>query len=143
MDEDETARLRRAIARLARALNAAAAGEGLTPAQASVLGLVTARGPLTVSRLIELEGLNPSVASRVLGKLDEAGLVRRSPGTDDQRTVRVAATAAGRRMHQRIKIQRNALVSASIVRLPTEQAADLAHALPALEALADHLSAQT
>ena len=37
MDDETVIRLRRVILRLARQLNAASAGEGLTPTQASVL----------------------------------------------------------------------------------------------------------
>jgi DNA-binding MarR family transcriptional regulator len=140
VDDDETTRLRRAVARLTRALNAAATGEGLTPAQSSMLALVGAGGRLPVAEIIRLEGLNPSMASRVLGKLEDAGLIRRAPGSTDQRTVLVEATAAGRRTHQRIKDRRNALVTECLARLPVEQATALSRALPALEALVDELT---
>ena len=45
MEEDSVIRLRRAVLRLARQLNAASVGEGLTPTQASVLGIVTQPRP--------------------------------------------------------------------------------------------------
>lgn len=140
MDDDETTRLRRAVARLARALNAAATDEGLTPTQSSVLALIAAHGPLSVGGLIELEGLNPSMTSRVLGKLDGHGLIRRRPGTDDQRTVSAEVTPEGRQVHRRIKARRNTFVAECIDTLPAEQAADLARALPALDALAKALA---
>ena len=43
MDDETVIRLRRVVLRLARQLNAASVGEGLTPTQASVLGIVTHR----------------------------------------------------------------------------------------------------
>lgn len=137
MDENDADRLRRAIGRLARAFNAPATGEGLTPTQASVLGMVVARGPLAVSALIEAQRLNPSVLSRVIGKLENAGLLRRDTGLNDQRTVWVEATADGRRAYERIKAQRSALVLQHAARLTTGQADSITHAIVALEALAD------
>lgn len=137
MNENDADRLRRAIDRLGRAFNAPATSEGLTPTQASVLGMVISRGPLAVSAVIEAQRLNPSVLSRVIGKLDNAGLLRRGTGPHDQRTVWVEATADGRRAYRRIKAQRSALILKHAARLTTGQADSITHAIAALEALAD------
>ena len=139
VDTEAAIRLRQVIARLARRLNASATSEGLTPTQASVLALISGRGPLTHSALAELEGLNPTMLSRVVGKLDEAGLIRRVPNPGDLRSVSVEITRKGRSANERIKAQRAAVVSACLQRLPAEQAATLIDALPALEALAAEL----
>ena len=77
MDDDTVIRLRRVVLKLARQLNAASREEGLTPTQASVLGIATTRGPLSLAELTELEGINPTMLSRVIGKLDEFGLIKR------------------------------------------------------------------
>ncbi len=50
MEEESVIRLRRVVLRLARQLNAASVGEGLTPTQASVLGIVTNRGRVQLPR---------------------------------------------------------------------------------------------
>lgn len=139
MDAEEVSRLRRAVGRLARELNASATGEGLTPTQASVLALVAARGPLRVAELIDMERVNPTMLSRVIGKLDQAGMVRRIPDAADQRTARVEITPEGQRINERIKRQRTALVSGCVAQLPARQAAALSRAIPALEALVDQL----
>jgi DNA-binding MarR family transcriptional regulator len=136
MDADAVARLRRVVSRLSRDLNAPATAQGLTPAQASVLGLVAARGPLGIAELIDLEGINPTMLSRVIGKLHQAGLVSRAPDPGDLRAVTVAVTARGRAVHRRIQAQRTALVSARLAGLPPRQAQAIEQALPALEALA-------
>jgi DNA-binding MarR family transcriptional regulator len=140
LHDEEVTRLRRAVAKLTRALNTSATSEGLTPTQASVLGLVAARGPLALSTLVEAEHLNPTMLSRVIGKLDEVGLVRRTPGVADQRTVRAEVTAEGRRVHKRIRNSRNTIVSGCVAQLPAEQSAALTGAIPALEALAGELT---
>ena len=84
MDADGVTRLRGVIARLARQLNASSTSEGLTPSQASVLGLVVFRGPLSLGELADLEGLNPTMLSRVVGRLQELELIRRIPDPADR-----------------------------------------------------------
>ena len=141
MDEDSVIRLRRAVLRLARQLNAASIGEGLTPTQASVLGIVTRRGPLGLTELTEIEGLNPTMLSRVVGKLDSFGLIRRLRDPDDFRAARVEVTPEGRETSQRIAAQRAAILSERLAGLPPEQESALVAALPALENLAEDLAA--
>lgn len=139
MDAETGSQLRRVISRLARQLNASATGEGLTPSQASVLSLVAARGPLNLGDLAVLEGLNPTMVSRVVGRLDELALIRRVPDPGDLRSATVQITAGGRRVDARIKSRRAAVVSACVARLPDQHAAALVAALPALQAFADEL----
>ena len=141
MDDETVIRLRRVILRLARQLNAASVGEGLTPTQASVLGIVTHRGPLGLTELTELEGLNPTMLSRVVGKLDSFGLIRRLRDPEDFRAARVEVTPEGEQAYQRIAAQRAAILSERVAGLPPEQAAALIAALPALENLAEDLRA--
>ena len=141
MDEESVIRLRRTILRLARQLNAASVGEGLTPTQASVLGIVANRGPLGLTELTEIEGLNPTMLSRVVGKLDSFGLIRRLRDPDDFRAARVEVTPEGKQTYQRIAAERAAIVSERVAGLPPEQEAALVAALPALENLAEDLRA--
>jgi DNA-binding MarR family transcriptional regulator len=140
MDEEGAIRLRQVITKLARQLNASSTGEGLTPSQASVLGLVVGRGPLSISELTELEGLNPTMTSRVVGVLDTMGLIRRVPDPSDLRSASVSATPDGVRSDERVKARRAAVMSAAISRLPAAQRDAVAAALPALEALRDELA---
>ena len=71
MDTELVARLRAVIPRLARVLNDTSTGEDLTPTQYSVLALTRVRGPLGLTELTELEGLNPTMVSRVVKVLDD------------------------------------------------------------------------
>ncbi|HEV7648839.1 MAG TPA: MarR family transcriptional regulator [Actinophytocola sp.] len=139
MDTESVNRLRRVIGRLARLFNASSASEDLTPTQASVLGLVAHRGPVGLAELTELEGLNPTMVSRVVSKLDGEGLVRRRPDPADQRAVQLEATDAGLRTHERILAARTQTVAKILDGLPREVSEALAEALPALEALAEGL----
>ena len=141
MDNDTVIRLRRVVLRLARQLNAASGQEGLTPTQASVLGITVGRGPLSLAELTELEGINPTMLSRVIGKLDSFGLIKRLRDPDDFRAARVEATSEGRLMHERISAQRSAIISACVTGLPADQEDALVAALPAFENLAEELRA--
>jgi DNA-binding MarR family transcriptional regulator len=136
MDEDNAIRLRRVIGQLARQLNASSTGAGLTPSQASVLGLIVARGPLSLTELGKLEGLNPTMLSRVISRLAAMGLINRIPDPEDLRSASVVSAAAGRRVDQQIKVRRAAAVSECMQLLGADDVAALTNALPALERLA-------
>jgi DNA-binding MarR family transcriptional regulator len=135
-DNESAARLRRVIVRLARTLNDSASAEGLSPSQASVLAVIGARGPLALAALAEFEGINPTMLSRIVTKLDGDGLIRRMPNPDDQRAALVEATEQGRETSERIRAARTAVVTKLARGLPPRTAAALLVALPALEAMA-------
>jgi DNA-binding MarR family transcriptional regulator len=135
-DSDSVARLRRVIARLSRMLNESASAEGLSPSQASVLAVVGAHGPIGLTELAEIEGINPTMLSRIVTKLDALGLLRRTPRPNDQRAALVEATAAGHATSDRIRASRSSAVTKILDGLPPETTATLLQALPALEALA-------
>jgi DNA-binding MarR family transcriptional regulator len=139
MDDEGVTRLRSVIARLARQLNSSATGEGLTPSQASVLALVVARGPVSLGELATLEGLNPTMLSRVVGKLQSMELIRRIPDPADLRSASVESTPAGQQTDQRVKAQRAAVVSRCLALLDKDEENAITAALPALEALAKEL----
>ena len=142
MDSDEVVRLRRAIGRLARQFNTSATDGGLTPTQASVLGLVALRGPISLAELVRLEHINPTMLSRVVGKLDEAGLVTRTPDPDDLRSARLTVTPHGAEVHERIRRQRAESVARGADRLTRDEHAALVAGLSALERLAEELQAE-
>jgi DNA-binding MarR family transcriptional regulator len=137
MDAELVARLRGVIPRLARELNETSTGEGLTPTQYSVLALVRSRGPLGLAELTELEGLNPTMVSRIIKVLDEGGLIVRMPDPQDLRAARLAATPAGEQVHDRVRAQRTQVLSDCLGRLPADTASTLLAAVPAMEALAE------
>jgi len=135
MDAELVARLRRVIPRLARELNGTSTGEGLTPTQYSVLALVRVRGPLGLAELTELEGLNPTMVSRIIKVLDERELIRRTPDPHDMRGPgwwppdgRAGARPGPPSGPGPVRVPG---------RLPAETADTLLAAVPAMEALAE------
>jgi DNA-binding MarR family transcriptional regulator len=67
----------------------------LSITQISGLASVVTHGPLGVGRLAELENLPSSAATRLVDKLEVAGLVERRANPGDRRGVQVVATGAG------------------------------------------------
>lgn len=132
--------LRAVIARLGRRLNVSSSIEGLTPTQASVLQLLAHRGGLRLAELTTLEGLNPTMLSRIVGKLDEAGLIRRIPDPADLRAARLEATDRGHHVAEEIRDARARVVAEALARLPEATRQQLDDALPALVELGEALS---
>lgn len=137
LDADAATRLRRVINRLARAMNESSSAEDLSPTQASILGIVVARGEVKVSTLAAVEGLNPTMVSRMLTKLAERGLVERVPDGADARTVVAVATPDGRAMSERIqqlRVRALQQVAGGLLPATVDQ---LRSTLPALEEFAE------
>ncbi|GGL46373.1 MarR family transcriptional regulator [Microlunatus endophyticus] len=139
MDLDVSARLRGVVMRLSRQLNASATHEGLTPSQASALGLINGRGPLSLSELAAIEGLNPTMVSRIVGRLDELGLISRRQNPQDLRSAVVEITDQGRQTHDRVRGERAKVLSDCLEELSAAEQQAVVTALPALEALAEQL----
>jgi DNA-binding MarR family transcriptional regulator len=137
--DEAVARLRVVLARLGRQLRTTQAGAGLTPTQISVLFSVARRGPLRLSELAEIEGLNPTMLSRVIAQLTDGELVRRAVDPSDRRAAVVDATARGRRLREKIHRARNKVLSRELDGLSPAARESIAAALPALEALAEQL----
>jgi DNA-binding MarR family transcriptional regulator len=137
IDPETGARLRAVVGKLSRRLNALARGSGLTPSQLSALGVIARQGPMRLSDLAEVESMNPTMLSRVVAALDDAGLVRRRTDPVDRRAGLLEVTAAGRRTHDRLRAERGRALSGGLASLDPQAAAAVEAALPALEALVD------
>ncbi|MEC3978462.1 MarR family winged helix-turn-helix transcriptional regulator [Amycolatopsis sp. H20-H5] len=90
--------VRWAVSRLSSRLRAQQSGGELplTRVAASVLANLRHGGPLTVTALAAIEGLQPQSLTRVLHTLTAEGRVSRSPDDHDRRAQRLAITSAGR-----------------------------------------------
>ncbi len=136
IDLDTAPQLRAVIGRLARRLRPTetAVSAGLTPTRITVLQAVTRRGPLRLSELAASEGINPTMLSRVTADLVDAGLLERASDEGDRRAAWVAATAAGKRLAERIRRERTDAVSLALSALSDDERETIERALPALEA---------
>ena len=137
MQPEDVTRLRVALARIVRTIDRQVDGGGLTRTELSVLGTVSRLKAVTAGELADIEGLNPTMLSRIVGKLESAGIVTRTPDPDDRRVVRIGITPEGSRLHNRMRRERSALISARLDEIPEQDARAVLAALPALESLAE------
>ncbi len=141
IDIETAARLRAVIGKLSRRLRPTAAGKaaGLTPTKVSVLMDVVRRGPLRLAEVAEAEGINPTMLSRVVADLVQNGLLERASDQGDRRAAWVKATAAGRRLSERMRRERTDALNGALARLEDEDRHQILDSLTALEHLAEAL----
>jgi len=132
------------IGRLSRRLRptAAAVAAGLTPTKISVLLHVARAGRLRLSELSEAEGINPTMMSRIIADLTEAGLVMRISDPGDRRAAFVEATPTGNKLAERIRRERTDALNLALEGLDEHERSQIEAALPALERLAEQLKGE-
>ena len=91
---DLASRLRLDIARMARRLRQEA-GADLSPSQTAALATIERHGPLTPSELATRERVQRPTVTRVLARLEEAGLIQRAADPEDRRSSLVTVSADG------------------------------------------------
>jgi DNA-binding MarR family transcriptional regulator len=134
---DEVNRLRMALGRTVRALDRWTNLDDLTRTQMTVLGTVVRNGRIGVAELAEFEAINPTMLSRIVGRLEERRLVRRVPDDEDRRVTHVERTASGTKVWEQHRSERTKLLAELLAELPQQDTAALLAAVPSLEALAD------
>jgi DNA-binding MarR family transcriptional regulator len=139
LDRDTATRLRVAIGRLSRRLRTTEAGAaaGLTPTRISVLLTVVRDGPVRLSTLAGAESLNPTMLSRVISDLVDAGLLARTSDHGDRRAAWVEATDAGYSLAERMRRERTDALNEALAGLSATDRRLMEKALPALESLAE------
>jgi DNA-binding MarR family transcriptional regulator len=116
------------------------ASGGLTPSQLAVLGALLREGPRQLTELSIAERINPTLLSRVVGRLEEDGFVLRRPHEQDRRAYLLSITDKGRSLAEGIRRERCAALTERLTRIDPAQVETLFGALAALEALADELA---
>ena len=138
---ETAAHLSLAVARIARRLRQEATKPGgesfLTPAMTSALAAVERKGPITPSELADIELVKRPTATRLLARLEGAGMVERTPDPDDGRSAIVTVTAKGRDRLRRVRVRKNAYLARRMKALPPADVATLGRAAEILEAMID------
>ncbi len=125
-------RLRLAIARLARLLRQQD-DSGLGPTLTAALSTIAQRGPLTLGDLAARERVAPPTITKVVDKMEGAGLVERRPHSVDRRISLVSITAAGTARLDELRSRRSAWLSARLDELDPADRATLAAATAVIE----------
>jgi DNA-binding MarR family transcriptional regulator len=141
LDTATATRLRAVLGRLSRQLRTTTASTdaGLTPTKLSVLLGVDRRGMTRISELAEIEALNPTLLSRTISTLVDAGLLDRVSDAGDRRSAWVQVTDEGHRLAESMRRERTEVVNRGMSALPAAERRIVEQAIPALEALADEL----
>ncbi len=130
------ARLRVAVTRLHRRLRQQAVA-GLSPSQGSALAAIECLGAPTLGELAAREGIQPPSVTRIVGVLEEMGLVRRVTDEADRRIARVELLPAGRDTLSRNRSATTAYLAARLHGLAPEERTALAELTALLERLED------
>ena len=110
---DLASRLRLDISRMARRLRQEAGAE-LSPSQTAALATIERHGPLTPSELADRERVQRPTVTRVLVRLEEAGLVDRAADPQDRRSSLVSISEDGRALLQAMRDRKDAFLARRI-----------------------------
>ena len=110
---DLASRLRLDISRMARRLRQEA-GADLSPSMNSALATIERHGPLTPSELAERERVQRPTVTRVLARLEEAGLVVRAADPQDRRCSLVSISEDGRALLGAMRERKDAFLARRI-----------------------------
>lgn len=130
----DAGRLRLALVRLSRRLRQEA-DAGITPSQLSALATLDRSGPMPLRDLAAAERVGSSTLTRIVAALEDEALIARVTDPADRRCTLASVTPAGTRLLNEARDRGTRLLADRIATLSPEHAADLAAALPALEAL--------
>jgi DNA-binding MarR family transcriptional regulator len=126
-------RLHSSAIHLLRRLRREDDASGLPAPQLSALSVIVFGGPLTLGALATAEQVRPPTITRLVDKLEAAGLVERASDPTDGRISRVAATPQGIKLLHAGRRRRVATLAASLAALSKSERSALSNALPVLE----------
>jgi DNA-binding MarR family transcriptional regulator len=126
-------RLHSSAIHLLRRLRREDDASGVPAPQLSALSVIVFAGPVTLGALAQAEQVRPPTITRLVDKLEAAGLVDRVPDPVDRRVSRVEATAKGVKLLHDGRRRRVASLATSLRELPAKERSALAKAVPILE----------
>jgi DNA-binding MarR family transcriptional regulator len=131
-----TERLRDAITRLNRRLRQERPVGDLTVTQLSALTSLRLGGALTPRELSELERVQPPTMTKIVAKLEERGLVLRSPHPTDGRQVLLSPSPEADAVLDSYQRVRDVWLTGQLARLEPDERDTLSRAASLLERLA-------
>ena len=128
--------LRDGIVRLNRRLRQVRPLGDVTQSQLSALTSLELAGALTPRELAEAERVQPPTLTKIVAKLEQLGLVQRTPHPTDGRQVVLSATDAGREVFTEHRRARDEWLTNRLAGLTAEEQATLNAAADILTRLA-------
>jgi DNA-binding MarR family transcriptional regulator len=133
-DHELATRLRLALARSARRLRQES-GTDLSPSLTAALATIERHGPLTPSELAGRERVQRPTVTRIVCRLEEAGLITRAADPGDRRSSLITVTRAGRELLAAARTRKDAFLSGRLDALAPEDRATLERAAALLEGM--------
>jgi DNA-binding MarR family transcriptional regulator len=134
--DDLAAMLRDAITRLNRRVRQARPVGDLTFSQLSALTSLQLAGALTPRELADVERVQPPTMTKIVGKLEDRGLVVRTPHPTDGRQVILAPTEQGRAVYAQFEQARNEWLAGHLAQLTPSERDTLARAAEIMQQVA-------
>ncbi|MEH1166381.1 MarR family transcriptional regulator [Micromonospora sp. CPCC 205539] len=128
--------LRDAITRLNRRVRQARPVGDLTVTQVSALTSLRLAGALTPRELADVERVQPPTMTKIVGKLEDRGLVQRTPHPTDGRQVILAATEGGEAVLDQFERARDEWLAHRLADLTEDERETLHRAAGILQQLA-------
>jgi DNA-binding MarR family transcriptional regulator len=128
--------LRDALTRLNRRVRQARPVGDLTVTQLSALTSLRLAGALTPRELADVERVQPPTMTRIVAKLEDRGLVRRTPHPTDGRQVILAATEGGLAVLDQLERARDEWLATRLADLTEEERDTLRQAAEILQRIA-------
>ncbi|MBF9132575.1 MarR family transcriptional regulator [Plantactinospora sp. S1510] len=128
--------LRDAITRLNRRVRQTRPVGDLTATQLSALTSLELAGALTPRELADTERVQPPTMTKIVAKLEERGLVQRTPHPTDGRQVILATTDTGRTVLAQFDRARNEWLASRLAELTLEERDALQRAAEILQKVA-------
>jgi DNA-binding MarR family transcriptional regulator len=108
-------------------------------AQARLLGTIDDQGEARISDLAGLDHCSQPTMTTQVRRLEDAGLVARTPDPADARAVRIRITPEGQTMLAQVRADRAAVIDPRIERLSEEDRETLSAAVGAIRRLLDDI----
>jgi len=106
--------------------------DGPTPTQFAALVRIAEEGEVSQNQLGRLTAMDPATIKGVVARLEERGLIERSPDPADQRRVRLRLRQTGRDLLPALVEKAKAITAATLAPLSREEADRLAALLARL-----------
>jgi DNA-binding MarR family transcriptional regulator len=128
--------MRVSVMRLSRRLRYERGDVGLSLTQIATLATVERHGPVTPREVAEHERVQPPSMTRILGGLEERGLITRTPHPHDGRQQLVTITREGKDLLREDRRRREAWLAQRLAELTLEER----HTLRAATAIIDRIA---
>ena len=112
-------------------------GTGLAPQEGHLLSYLRSYAPCPIAEVITVFGLRGSTATAVLDRMEERGLMTRTPNPDDRRSFLLELTAEGKRVAEEVQELVEKLENAIARRITKEDEEGFRKVMAAIEAATD------